>query len=78
MMKVLTFCCKSWNFNIAWRKFLGKKLSIYIEAVSEGEWTSLSGIYTVEEVDFMSQLLGNFVNQTSIIGIDPDLAWRQL
>lgn len=30
-----------------------------MEAVSEGEWSSLSGIYTFEEADFMAQLLGN-------------------
>ncbi|XP_068322544.1 transcription factor RSL2-like [Pyrus communis] len=47
----------------------------HIEAVSEGEWTSLSGMYIAEEVDFMSQLLGNFSNQTSSMGITPDAFW---
>ncbi|KAM1031085.1 hypothetical protein ACFX2C_034924 [Malus domestica] len=45
-----------------------------IGAVSEGEWTSLSGMYTAEEVDFMSQLLGNSSNQTSSMGI-PEASW---
>ena len=28
-------------------------------AISEGEWSSLSGMYTTEEADFMAQLLSN-------------------
>ncbi|XWS39868.1 hypothetical protein CRYUN_Cryun18bG0091600 [Craigia yunnanensis] len=28
-------------------------------AISEGEWSSLSGVYTTEEADFMAQLLSN-------------------
>lgn len=34
----------------------------------EGEWTSLSGMYTAEEVDFMSQLLGNFPFSNQLSG----------
>lgn len=30
-----------------------------IGAIAEGEWSSLSGMYTTEEADFMAQLLGN-------------------
>lgn len=30
-----------------------------MEAISEGEWSSLSDIYTTEEAHFMAQLLGN-------------------
>ncbi|XP_004292132.1 PREDICTED: transcription factor bHLH85-like [Fragaria vesca subsp. vesca] len=31
----------------------------YVGAVSEGEWSSLSGMYTAEEADFMARLLEN-------------------
>nr|WKE35155.1 basic helix-loop-helix family protein [Rosa persica] len=31
----------------------------YVGVVSEGEWSSLSGMYTAEEADFMAQLLEN-------------------
>ena len=30
-----------------------------IGVISEGEWSSLSGMYTAEEADFMAQLLNN-------------------
>ena len=30
-----------------------------MEAISEGEWSSLSGMYSTEEADFMAQLLSN-------------------
>lgn len=30
-----------------------------VGAISEGEWGSLSGMYTTEEAEFMAQLLGN-------------------
>lgn len=42
-------------------------------AISEGEWSSLSGMYTSEDADFMAQLLGNCslpnqVDSTSNLG----------
>ncbi|KAF3435549.1 hypothetical protein FNV43_RR22638 [Rhamnella rubrinervis] len=45
----------------------------------QGEWTSLSGLYTAEEADFMAQLLGNFsvpneVNGASSTGV-PLTSW---
>lgn len=45
----------------------------------QGEWTSLSGLYTAEEADFMAQFLGNFsvpneVNGVSSIGA-PLTSW---
>ncbi|KAJ8768875.1 hypothetical protein K2173_023870 [Erythroxylum novogranatense] len=30
-----------------------------IEAITEGEWSCLSGMYTTEEADFLAELLGN-------------------
>ncbi|KAK7836768.1 hypothetical protein CFP56_022029 [Quercus suber] len=31
----------------------------HMGVISEGEWSSLSGMYTAEEADFMAQLLHN-------------------
>lgn len=35
----------------------------------QGEWTSLSGLYTAEEADFMAQLLGNFSVPNEVSGV---------
>nr|WIE96109.1 basic helix-loop-helix transcription factor [Loropetalum chinense var. rubrum] len=48
----------------------------HIEAMLEGEWSSLSGMYTAEEADFMAQLLGNCstlneLDGSSSLGIVP-------
>ncbi|CAL8176857.1 unnamed protein product [Prunus armeniaca] len=51
----------------------------HIGVVAEGEWTSLSGMYTAEEVDFMAQLLGNFSSSNHPSGTSsmrvPDTFW---
>lgn len=36
---------------------------------AQGEWTSLSGMYTAEEEDFMAQLLGNFSVPNELNGV---------
>ncbi|XWS68123.1 hypothetical protein CRYUN_Cryun04dG0063400 [Craigia yunnanensis] len=48
-------------------------------AISEGEWSSLSGMYTTEEADFMAQLLSNYplpdeLDGSSNLGI-PSTFW---
>lgn len=48
----------------------------YVGAVSEGEWSSLSGMYTAEEADFMARLLENcpFSNMPGMAV--PDAFWQ--
>ncbi|XP_050209782.1 transcription factor bHLH84-like [Mercurialis annua] len=40
-----------------------------IGASLEGEWSSLSGMYTNDEADFMAQLLGNCLDSSSSFGV---------
>ncbi|XP_065870957.1 transcription factor bHLH139 [Euphorbia lathyris] len=40
-----------------------------ISATMEGEWSCLSGIFTDEEANFMSQLLGNCLDSSSGFGV---------
>ncbi|XP_050363903.1 transcription factor bHLH139-like [Argentina anserina] len=48
----------------------------YVGAVSEGEWSSLSGMYTAEEADFMARLLEN-CPLSSMPGMAfPDAFWQ--
>ncbi|PQQ02833.1 transcription factor bHLH84 [Prunus yedoensis var. nudiflora] len=51
----------------------------HIGVVAEGEWTTLSGMCTAEEVDFMAQLLGNFSSSNHPSGTSsmrvPDTFW---
>ncbi|XP_025014620.2 transcription factor RSL2 [Ricinus communis] len=46
-----------------------------IGATLEGEWSSLSGMYTHEEADFMAQLLGSCLDSTSGFGVSSSSLW---